>query len=93
MVDGRLLQMNKRFSALKESQKEKIAQWFYEGYRKFYVESGKMPGKREDKFILEEVFQKIDQAQIWIPDEEIYAYYRRRKGKLRKRLEKANFIL
>ncbi len=89
MVDGRLLQMNKRFSALKESQKEKIAQWFYEVYHKFYVESGKLPGKREDESILEYVFQKIEEAQIWIPDGEIYAYYRRKKGKLQKRLEKA----
>ena len=82
--------MDKRFSALKERQKEKIAQWFYEGYHKFYVESGKLPGKRGDVFIIEYVLQKIDEAQIWIPDREVYAYYSRRKRKLQKRLEKAN---
>ena len=88
MVDGRLLQTDKKFSALKERQKAKIAEWFYEGYRKSYMESGKLPDNREDEKILAYVFAKIDEAQIWIPDGEIYAYYRRRKSKLQKRLEK-----
>lgn len=34
------------------------------------------------------LFDKIGEAQIWIPDREIYSYYRRRKKKLQKRLEK-----
>ena len=88
MIDGRLLQMDKRFSALKEKQKAKIAEWFYEAYSKCYVDFGKIPGKQEDDIILGYVFQKIDEAQIWIPDGEIYAYYHKRKGKLQKRLEK-----
>ena len=88
MIDGRLLQMDKRFSALKEKQKAKIAEWFYEAYSKCYVDFGKIPGKQEDDIILGYVFQKIDEAQIWIPDGEIYAYYHKRKGKLQIRLEK-----
>lgn len=88
MVNGRLLQTDKRFSALKEKQKAKIAEWFYEAYRKCYVDFGKIPGKQEDDIILGYVFQKIDEAQIWIPDGEIYAYYHKRKGNLQKRLEK-----
>lgn len=88
MVDGRLLQTDKRFSALKEKQKVKIAEWFYEAYRNCYIESGRLPGKREDEKILSYVFGKIEEAGIWIPDGEIYAYYRSRKGKLQKRLEK-----
>ena len=88
MVEGRLLQMDKKFSALKESQKTKIAEWFYEAYRKAYIECGKIPSKRENAMILEYVFQKIDEAGIWIPNREIYVYYNRRKRKLQKRLEK-----
>ena len=88
MIDGRLLQTDKRFSALKETQKAKIAEWFYEAYRRCYAESGKLPGRQEDDTILGYVFGKIDEAQIWIPAGEIHAYYRRRKGKLQKRLEK-----
>ncbi len=88
MVEGRLLQMDKKFSALKEKQKTKIAEWFYEAYRKCYMESGKIPGKRDNEKILEYVFHKIDEAGIWIPDREIYTYYNSRKRKLQKRLEK-----
>lgn len=88
MVEGKLLQMDKKFSALKESQKTKIAEWFYEAYRKCYIEFGKIPNKRENEKILEYVFHKIDEARIWIPDGELYAYYNRRKRKLQKRLEK-----
>lgn len=88
MVDGKLLQADKKFSALKERQKTKIAEWFYEAYRKSYTESGRLPDKRADEEILFYVFDKIEEAQIWIPDGEIYSYYRRRKGKLQKRVEK-----
>lgn len=47
MVNGRLLQTDKKFSALKEKQKMKIAEWIYEAYRKYYVESGKIPNKKK----------------------------------------------
>lgn len=87
-IDGRLLQTDKKFSALKERQKTKTAEWFYEGYKSCYMESGRFPDRREDEKILAYVFEKIGEAQIWIPDGEIYGYYRRRKPKLQKRLEK-----
>lgn len=88
MVNGRLLQTDKKFSALKEKQKMKINEWFYEAYRKCYLESEKILTKKNDSEILAYVFAKIEEAQIWIPDGEIYAYYQKRKGKLQKRLEK-----
>ena len=34
MVDGRLLQMNKSFGQLKQKQREKIAEWMYQTYKK-----------------------------------------------------------
>ena len=52
------------------------------------MESGKIPGKRNNEKILEYVFHKIDEARIWIPDGEIYIYYNSRMRKLQKRLEK-----
>lgn len=88
MVNGRLLQTDKKFSSLKEKQKIKIAEWIYEAYRKCYVQSEKIPAKKNDSEILSDVFVKIEEEQIWIPDREIYAYYHKRKGKLQKRLEK-----
>lgn len=87
-VDGMLLQTDKRFSALKERQKTRIAEWCYEGFKKYYLDSGDFPDRKGDEKILFYVFEKIEEAQIWIPDGEIYDYYRRRKKKLQKRLEK-----
>lgn len=52
------------------------------------MESGRFPDRQDDEKILSYVFEKIEEAQIWIPDEEICRYYRRKKQKLRKRLEK-----
>ena len=60
MVDGRLLQMDKKFSELKERQKTKIAEWFYEAYRKCFLESGKIPGKKEEAEIMSYVFDKVE---------------------------------
>lgn len=88
MTDRGLLQTNKKFSALKESQKARIAEWMYEAYRKCYLESGKIPDKQMENMILDYVFRKIDDAGIWIPDGEIYQYHHSRKNKLLKRLKK-----
>ena len=88
MVDGRLLQMDKKFSSLKERQKARIAELFYEICRLCYIESGEIPGQYEEEKIVHYVLAKIEDAQIWIPDGEIYAYYHSRKNKMRKRLEK-----
>ena len=88
MVDGRLFQTDKRFSALKEKQKMQIAEWFYEAYKSVYMEFGKLLSWEADGKILADVFQKISKVGIWIPDGEIYFYYRKRKGRLQKRLEK-----
>lgn len=56
MVDGRLLQMDKRYSDLKQSQKEKINIWINDEIRTFYKEQGVLPRKPEQ-------FQLIP----WIP--------------------------
>ncbi|MCI8882554.1 MAG: transposase [Lachnospiraceae bacterium] len=87
-TDGRLLQTDKKFSALKEKQKTKIAEWLYEGFRQYYLDFGGFPNRRGDEKILSYVFDKIEETQIWIPAGEIHGYYRKRKKKLRKRLEK-----
>lgn len=88
MVNGKLLQTNKRFSALKMSQKEKITEWMYEAYKACYLTYHKVPDKRRKDEILFSVFDKIEKAEIWIPDGEIYKHYQSRQNKLLKRLKK-----
>ena len=79
-VDGRLLQMNKSFRQLKQKQREKIADWMYQAYRRQTQE------KLSDEEALQLVFDKIDEAEIWIPDYEIVSRYQSKKKQFRNRL-------
>ena len=84
MVDGRLLQMDKSFGQLKQKQKEKISEWMYQAYRKQTSE------KLSDEEALQLVFDRIEEAKIWIPDHEILKRYRAKKNQFRKRLAGEN---
>ena len=91
-IDGQLLQMNKKFSNLKMKQKDKITGWVYEEYKKYVTDHEKAPDSLADEQIVEAVLDKINEAQIWIPDGEIYDYYRRKKPQLQKRLDNEKVI-
>lgn len=84
MVDGRLLQMDKSFGQMKQKQKEKISEWMYQAYRKQTSE------KLSDEEALQLVFDRIEEAKIWIPDYEILNRYRAKKNQFRKRLAGEN---
>lgn len=88
MVDGKFLQTNKKYSHLKLKQKEKIHQWMYESYRDYYLETRQYPNEKDCDSILEPVLYKIIEADIWIPDYEVYKHYRKVVGNLRKRLRR-----
>lgn len=73
MVDGRLHQMDKRYSNLKQSQKEKINIWINEEIRTFYKDQKVFPHKSEQfQLVLDQLYQRIKAAGIWIPYGEIY---------------------
>lgn len=88
MVDGQLLQTNKKYFHLKQRQKEKIYQWMFEAYKKKYLELGKFPDTVDDEAIVSEVLEKIDEAGIWIPDGEVFKHFRSIRGNLRKRINR-----
>ena len=90
MVDGQLLQTNKKYSQLKLRQKEKIYQWMFEAYKKRYLELGKGPGDADDASIVSDVLEHIEEAGIWIPDGEVYKHYRSIKANLGKRMDREN---
>lgn len=72
MVDSRLLQMDKRYTSLKQTQKEKINIWINEEIRTFYKEHGDLPRKPEQfQIVLDQLYQRIEVAGIWIPYGEI----------------------
>ena len=84
MVDGHLLQMNKRYRQLKQKQKMKISEWMYEAYRKQAAEN------LSDEEALRLVFDRIEDAKIWISDLEIVSHYRAKKSQFRKRFAGEN---
>ena len=67
MVNGKLLQTNKKFSQLKNSQKQKINEWLYEEYEKLRNEKGREPGRAQKEIIINDVYSKIEEAEIWLP--------------------------
>ena len=87
-VDGKLLQTNKKYSHLKQKQKERIYQWMYDAYKSAYKKSGKYPDDKGDDQIVSAVMDRIDEAEIWIPAGEVKKHFRSIKRNLHKRLAK-----
>ena len=83
-VDGKLLQMNKPYGQLKQKQKERIGNWMYSAYKKQVDEY------LTDEQALQYVFDKIEEADIWIPGYEIEKRYRSKKNQFHKRLAREN---
>ena len=84
IVNGQLLQMNKPYSQLKNKQKEKISNWMYEAYKK------QMTEKLSNEEALQIVYDKIDEAKIWIPTHEVEKKYYSKKNQFKKRLAAEN---
>lgn len=89
MVNGKLLQTNKKFSQLKNSQKQKINGWLYDKYSCLWDENGREPGRPQKEIIINDVYSKIGEAEIWLPLGELYKYYESHINKCRKRYEKS----
>jgi len=83
-VDGKLLQVNKSYSQLKNKQKMKITDWMYEAYKKQMSE-----GISNEEAVWY-VREKIDEAQIWVPNFDIEKKYNSMKGRFKKRLAAEN---
>ena len=84
IVNGQLLQMNKPYSQLKNKQNEKINNWMYEAYKK------QMTEKLSNEEALQIVYDKIDEAKIWIPTHEVEKKYYSKKNQFKKRLAAEN---
>ncbi len=89
MEKDKFLQTNKKYSHLNQKQKIKIYQWMYEAYAECYKEKGKFPDTKDDEKILFSVMSKIDDAEIWIPENEVRKHYNSVRSNLRKRLNKS----
>jgi len=84
LIDGKLLQTNKKYSHLKQKQKELIANWFRIEYVEFYERCNKFPSsKNEKEAIVDSVYSKIEKCGIWIPYSEIKGYFIKKQTKLK----------
>ena len=87
VVDGRLLQTDKKYSHLKLKQKEKIYAWMFEETKHYHDKNGRCPDKKEeDAVIVNAVYDRIEKAEIWIPYGEVLKHYRSIKVKLCRRI-------
>ena len=73
MVDGKLLQIDKKYSNLKMKQKENINLWIGQEITSYYKENGRMPRKEHEfQLVLDKLYDRIVNADIWIPYGEIH---------------------
>lgn len=85
-VNGRLVQTNKKYSQLKQRQKEKIINWLYQETKEYVIEHQVYPSGTEVYDVVDSVYQNIQDAGIWIPYGEILGLYRAKLCKIRKNL-------
>jgi hypothetical protein len=74
-VNGRLLQTNKSFSALKLKQREWIATLLREKSITLMQKQRRKLSHLEREQVLEETLTAIEKKGIWIPDHEVRQYY------------------
>lgn len=87
-IGGKLLRTDKKFGHLKQRQKEQISGWLYEEYRSLWLKQGHEPHAHNNWKIVAAVMERIESAQIWIPEYEVRNYFYRRKSHFRNRIEK-----
>ena len=83
---NQMINLNKKFSDLKERQKAKIAEWLYIETYRFYKEHDHMPYHAEKQAVLDTVYTMIEEAGIWIPYKEVEIYYHSKISRYRSRV-------
>ena len=89
-VNGKILQTNKRFSQLKNSQKEWIATELYKLYHDKMKErrtTRKLPPDHRDA-VIASLYEQIQNREIWIPYGEVKKYVFSKTTKIVKSFKK-----
>ena len=82
--NGKLLQTNKKFSQLKQAQKEKIYNWLKASYKESVLT--KVPLKKQNDYVLDAVYEQIQSAEIWLPFNELEQFYYSKKARIRNKV-------
>ncbi|PGE89937.1 transposase [Bacillus pseudomycoides] len=86
-VNEQIRQTNKKWSHLRQQQKERISNWLRREYTKFVQVHHRRPKKYEHDEILGEVMDRIEEREIWIPYGEVKRYYLSKIGKWFRKIE------
>jgi 8-oxo-dGTP diphosphatase len=89
MIDGRLLQTDKKYSQLKIKQKEKIAEWMFQATRDYYIKKCTFPNDKHLEEVVDSVYERIEDAEIWIPYGEVFKHYKSKRSDINKRVRKS----
>lgn len=88
MIDGKLLQTDKKYSHLKLRQKEKIAEWMYLETKAYYEKNYTFPGDKYIEEVIFKVYDRIVEADIWIPYGEVAKHYKKKRSDINKRVRR-----
>lgn len=73
--DGQCINLNKRITDLKLSQREFLDMRLKDGYLKKREETGKPLNVMDKIIIIENVYDQLQEKAIWIPFEEVKVYF------------------
>ena len=88
VVDGHLLQTNKKYSHLKLKQKNRIAEWMYQETKAYYEKNYVFPNEAHLDDVVKKVYERIEQAEICIPYEEVRHHYKKKRSDLNSRVRR-----
>lgn len=88
IVDGKLLQTDKKYAHLKLKQKEKIGAWMYEVTKDYYDKYDAFPTDKDIDDLVNAVYDKITDADIWIPYSEVNKRYKHKRSAIHSRIRR-----
>lgn len=59
MIDGKLLQTDKKYAQLKLKQKEKIAEWMFQATKDYYTKKYTFPNDKYLEEVVDTVYEKL----------------------------------
>ena len=77
------------FTSQLEKQKEKIAEWMFQATRDYYIKKCTFPNDKHLEEVVDSVYEKIEDAEIWIPYGEVFKHYKSKRSDINKRVRKS----
>lgn len=87
-VNGQIRQLNKKWSHLRQQQRERISNWLRREFFVFVKIHHRKPKKYEHDEIILAVMDKIHDQDIWIPYGEVERYYKSKVGNWYRKMER-----